>query len=539
MSKKSSIATVAALAVAAGGGFAAYKYLNPGSSQPDSLATAIPANAYMAAYISNDPEAWGKLEKFGTPAAQKMIKEQLTKLQSDMLKESKMSYAQDVQPWLGNVMVAALPSVDPKSTEPEVVVAIGIKDKLKALAFNNKLKETSKEVTKETDYKGVKVTQTGKGSNESFSAILDDKVLVSTKRKAIEASIDTTQGQPSLAKQTGDDWFKSDTLGLKQPIAAFYIPDYGNLVRESLKSAQGAVPLDGYTLEQLKKVKSIGGGIAIDDGGIRMKMVAKTDGSVPQLPDNPGKSIERFPSKTIMLAGGSGLTQLWTEVTKVMDAQPTTKTSLAEMRKSFTDSTKLDLDRDVFSWMGGEYAIGMLPVTTGITAQAGVGGALTIDSTNKSVTDNTMSKLAEMAKANGIQVAQRQVGGKSFTDWQAPGGKGTFLTYGWLDNTMMMTLGDGLAEQLATPSGETLNRNPNFTASFNSIPQQKQSYFYLDMAQTAALINSKLMPMSGTTMPAEATAFIDSVRGIGMASATTDKTTTQFETLIALKKQGE
>jgi hypothetical protein len=539
MSKKSSVIAATALVVAGVGTVAVYKYLNPGSSQPDSLATAIPGNAYMVGYISNDPQAWSKLEQFGTPAAQKIIKKQLTKLQADIARESKVDYVKDIQPWLGNVMFAALPSKDAKATEPDVIVAIGVKDKLKALDFSNKLKANAKESTKEIEYKGVKLLQSGKGQSESYSVVLDDKVLVASKRSAIEAAIDTTQGQESLAKKAGDDWFKADSLGLKQPIAAFYVPDYAGLITQSLKSAQmSSTALDSYSLEQLKKIKSIGGGIAIDEGGIRMKMVAKSDGTIPQMPNNPAKAIERFPAKTIMLAGGSGLSTLWTEVTKAMEAQPEGKKALAEMRQSFTASTKLDLDRDVFSWMGGEYAIGMLPVDKGITAAAGIGGALTIDSTNKSATDNTMNKLADMAKTSGVQVTPQKIGGKDFTTWQAAG-QGSLLSYGWLDNTMVLTVGDGLTEQLANPTGETLNRNENFVASFNAIPQQKQSYFYLDMNQTMTLVNTKLMPMAGMKTPTEVEAFVNSVRGIGMAAAETDKTTTQFEALIALKKTGD
>jgi hypothetical protein len=45
--------------------------------------------------------------------------------------------------------------------------------------------------------------------------------------------------------------------------------------------------------------------------------------------------------------------------------------------------------------------------------------------------------------------------------------------------------------------------------------------------------------MAGMKTPTEVEAFVNSVRGIGMAAAETDKTTTQFEALIALKKIGD
>ncbi len=58
---KKGIVTAALLVVAAGAGFGGYKYLYSGQSNPGDLAGVIPADAYMAAYISNEPEAWAKL----------------------------------------------------------------------------------------------------------------------------------------------------------------------------------------------------------------------------------------------------------------------------------------------------------------------------------------------------------------------------------------------------------------------------------------------------------------------------------------------
>jgi Protein of unknown function (DUF3352) len=105
MSKKG-VVMAALLLGAAGAGFAAYKYLYSGESNAGDLAGVIPADAYMAAYISNEPEAWAKLQKFGTPEAQKIITAQLTEAQQKFLAETKMDFNKDLQPWLGNTMFA-------------------------------------------------------------------------------------------------------------------------------------------------------------------------------------------------------------------------------------------------------------------------------------------------------------------------------------------------------------------------------------------------------------------------------------------------
>jgi hypothetical protein len=530
---KKGIAMAALLVGAAGAGFAGYKYIYSGESNAGDLATVIPANAYMVAYISNEPGAWTKLQKFGTPDAQRIITAQLKEAEQQFLTQSKMDFNKDIQPWLGNTMLAVLPDTDGKSTKPHVLMAIGIKDKIKALDFANKLKAQSKEPTKKIDYKGVEITDTGKGSGETFSAIVNDRLVVSPEQKTIEQAIDTAKGEPSLASKAGSDWFKGDTLGLKQPVMAFYLPNYVEGVQQLLKSGKQPITLDAATLTQLKKIQSMGGGIAIDDAGIRMKVVAKTDGTNLNLPNMSGKASESFPADTFALIGGTGLSQVWTEVNKISADKPETQQVLTQMRQSFTQSTKLDLDKDVFSWMGGDYTIGMMPVSTGITAQAGFGGALTIDSTDRTVTDNTMTKLVDLAKGSGLSVEKRKVGSTEISDLKAP--TGTIFSYGWVsDKSMVLAIGDGLVEKIATPSGESIARSTNFTTTMGAMPSQKQSYAYIDIEKVFGLLN-KFGAVSTRVIPADVNAIITSMQGLGMSSTQPDKNTSQFEALLTLK----
>jgi hypothetical protein len=533
---KKGIVMAALLVGAAGAGFAAYKYIYSGESNAGDLAGVIPADAYMAAYISNEPEAWAKLQKFGTPEAQKIITTQLTDAQQKFVAETKMDFNKDLQPWLGNTMFAMLPGDGGKSDKPQLLIAIGIKDKLKALDFANKLKAQSKEPTKKIDYQGIEITDSGKGSNETFSAIVNDRLVVAPEKRTLELAIDTAKGKPSLASKAGNDWFKADTLQLKQPIAAFYVPDYLVLVQQLLKSGKKPVTLDPATLTQLKKIQSFGGGIAIDDAGIRMKLVAKTDGTTLNLPSTSAKAIGSFPADTFALVGGTGLSQIWTETNKIAAAQPATQQVLTQMRQGFTKSTQLDLDKDVFGWMGGEYALGMMPVSTGIAAQAGFGGALTIESTDRAVTDNTMAKLVGLAKGSGLSVEQRKVGSTDISDVKAPAGQGTIFSYGWLsDKSMVLAVGDGLVDKIATPAGESLDRTPNFTTALGSMSSQKQSYAYVDIEKVFGLFNRKMGAVAGKAIPADVNAIVTSIQGLGMSSAQPDKNTSNFEALLTLK----
>jgi Protein of unknown function (DUF3352) len=534
MSKKGTF-MAAALVVAAGAGFAGYKYIYSGQTNPGDLAEVIPANAFMAAYVSNEPETWAKLQKFGTPEAQKVVTAQLKDLEQKFVADTKMDFSKDVQPWLGNVMFAFLPNTDGKSTQPRILISIGIKDKLKALDFANKLRASSKEPVKTIDYKGVEITDSGKGNGETFTAVVNDRLVAAPEQRTVEMAIDTAKGEPSLASKAGNDWFKGDSLQLKRPVVAFYIPDYLQGVQQLIKSGSQPTTLDPATMTQLKKIQSFAGGIGVEDNGIRLKLVAKTDGTNLNLPSTSAKSSS-YPADTFALIGGTGLSQIWSEVNKVAAANPETQKTFAQMRQSFTQSTQLDLDKDIFSWMGGDYTIGTIPVSGGMMAQAGFGGAMTIDSTDRAVTDNTMTKLASLAKGSGATIEQRKVGNVQISDLKAPGGMGTVMSYGWLsDKSLIVAVGDGLVEKIATPSGETLTGAANFKTTMDAMPDRQQSYAYIDVEKVFGLVNSKLGAMVSQNIPPDVNAIVTSIRGLGMSSTQPDKNTSQFDALLTLK----
>jgi Protein of unknown function (DUF3352) len=536
MANKGIAIAAVGLVAAAGAGYAGYKYIYSGESNAGDLASVIPANAYMVGYISNEPGAWEKLQKFGTPAAQKIITAQIKEAEQKFLTESKVNFNTDVQPWLGNTMFAILPNTDSKSTTPHILIAVGVKDKIKALAFADKMKAQSKEPSKEVEYKGIKITDSGKGTNKTFTALVNERLVISSEKRSIELAIDTAQGQTSVASKAGSDWFKGDSLGLRQPIAAFYVPNYAQGMEQMIKSSGSSTKIEPAILQELKKIQSIAGAVAIDDAGIRMKMVAKTDGTIPTMPNIAGNASASFPSDTFALVGGAGLSQIWTEVNKIYAQEPEAQKMLTQARQGFTQATQLDLDKDVFSWMGGDYTMGMMPVNSGIVAQAGFGGVLTIDSTNRTVTDNTVAKLIDMAKKNGATVAERQVGSAKISDVKAPGGVGTVFSYGWLsDKSLSIAVGDGLMEKIANRTGESIDKSSSFTSTMGSMPSQRQSYSYIDIEKIFNLVNTKMGAMATQSIPADVNAMISSMQGIGMVSTQPDKNTSQFEALLALK----
>jgi Protein of unknown function (DUF3352) len=517
---------VAALLVATAGSGAAYYYFQgqSGGDQPEQLAAAVPENAFMVGYVATDANLWKKLEKFGTPAAQKLITQSFSKFQQDTLAKEQIDYQQDIQPWLGNVMMAFLPT-DGQSKQPSLLVVSKVKDKVRALDFLNKMKAKAKTPFKELDYKGTKIFESGSGSSTTYTSSLQDWVIMAGERQTVEKSIDSINGGASFSKKNGNQFFASSNLNMPNPLAAFYV-DYAQMVKE-INQTSGSSKINLANFEKLNQVKSMAGGIGIEDKGLRMKAIAQTTDQVMKMSPAPGKVLANFPADTIFLSSGNGLKEVWAETKKSMAAQSELQQSMAMAQQAFFQSTKLDLDKDVFGWMGGEYALAIVPANKGVLPNMGLGVSAVFDSTDPSSTNRTLQGLTNLASANGIVTAGRKSNGKDITDLKAPFSPAPFFSYGWLnDRSIFVSMSDMEIK-------EPLNKSPEFQEIIGSLPQNNLGYLYINFDRALSIMKANVPPAQLSSIPPEVMELLASARGLG-ATSSQNGNTIQMEGLLVL-----
>lgn len=540
--KKKFLIPAAGVAGIVAGGAAAYLYLNGNFGNAGSaLASAkvVPDEALMATFISTDPQPWLQLQQFGTPEAQSLISKGFQDFNQHLLSESQIDYEKDLS-WVGSVMIAVLPSSSVKSVqdtaqskEPGFLMVVGIKDKLSAWNFANKLKSDKAFSSQEVDYNGQKIIEV-KGKGESiYSAVLRDRFVLSLQRQAVEHAIDTFQGEASFASKDGVDSLIANSVDLKNTVAQIYLPDYAGVVQQLIASNPNAAQLPPETLTQLQQVKSLVAGVGIDQAGIRMKATARLNPNAIKFDyqPNPGKIVSQFPSDTIALVTGNGISRQWS--TFVDQTKSISEVNLAlGYARQYLKAYNLDLDKDIFGWMDGEFALAGIPSNQGFLASVGFGGALIFDTSDRAAAVATLNKLDALAKNNFVTLASKDVGGKTITEWQVPF-QGTLLGHGWLDNDTLFVAVDGaIADAIAT-SPSHLNTSDTFKAVTSSLQQPNSGYFYLDMDKTMSLVTR--FTAQYPVLTPETSAIVNSIRGIGMTASSPDQSTSQMELLLALK----
>ncbi|PHJ56069.1 metalloendopeptidase [Nostoc linckia z18] len=533
------------------GSIAAYTFLKggPSGSSSDALGSAkvVPSTAMMATYITTDPKAWEKLQQFGTPEAQKLVAKSLEDLNKEMFSDSNISYEKDIKPWAGGVMIALLPPNPTKPVqlnlppsaptpppnvqpEPNILVVVGIKDKISALNFANKLKSEKGVKFKESDYQGQKIIETTENGKATYSVVLDNNHLVlAPEKQAVEKAIDTFKGQSSFASKEGaSSVFKG--VDVKNSLAQIYVPDYAGMVQQLAAANPQATQLPPQTLAQLKQVKSVVAGVGVDDAGVRVKAIANLD---PQLikyqyQSTPGNIVEQIPADTFALVSGNGISRGWETVVEQSKDSPELKQALEQVRGQLK-FVNIDLDKDIFGWMNGEFALAAIPSNQGVLASVGFGGALLFDTSDRKTAEATLTKLDTLAKTQKINIANRNIGGKDVTEWQIPQ-QGALLAHGWLDrDTVFVAVGGPVADAIADRKSESLDKSEAFKAVTASLQKPNSGYFYLDMDKT------KTLPVINSLISSEANTILSSIRGFGITATSPDKSTSELEMLLALK----
>ncbi len=529
-------AVVAAVLVA--GGAAAYWVLRGGLGRqfsPLGSAEVIPDEAVAIAYISTADRMWGKLKQFGTPEAQAVVRDEIDRWQEEFVGGTQLDFNRDLKPWIGNVAIAIVPDEIPGISSSELLAVVEIQDKLQALGFANRVKGLEGSKLEEIDYNGTKISKLVQADGTSYSiAVLGDYLAVADNLALVESSIDTFRSTSSFAELPGMTARLRQGVGLDEPLARVYVANLATLQQSSIED--GRLPTEGA----LPSVTSLVAGVGVTDIGLHGRVVSDFDEAVSQLQFAPpsGKLVKRFPDDTLMLVEGRDLARSWQQLLEATAATEEGRAFVAELRQGFA-RIGLDVDRDVFGVLDGEFAFGLIPSEKGILATLGFGGALLLETSDRKTTEATLEKLGSIVKRNvpfPLSIDSRSANGIEVTQWKLPFFSlkpETVLGYGWIaNNTLAIAFGDPIVDVMVAPPELPLDRHETFVRIQQQLPQANAGYVYANVEQVMELINP-LPLQAGEVVTPESLALLNSMGGIGIATSSPDVSTVVLDVTIS------
>jgi Protein of unknown function (DUF3352) len=221
--------------------------------------------------------------------------------------------------------------------------------------------------------------------------------------------------------------------------------------------------------------------------------LSKPPEALRYIPDSVGLAVAGVDLSNL---SNSALAQLWKQITPVFSK------SLAQPLADLEKNQSLNLPRDIFSWVKGEYAIGLIP-----NQSASSPNWLFVVENSESLPKG-IAHLDEIATKRGLTINQVNILEQKLTVWTKltadkkieEGKSGESITLNTNVKGVHTSFGNYeiFANSIDTislalqKSGNSLIESPKFKDSVNAIPPISEGYVYIDWTRGQKLLESQL-----------------------------------------------
>ena len=540
-------------------------------------AEVVPQTALISVSLSTDPNEWQKLQKFGTPQTRAFLNQGLEQLRDRIFESSGYNYEQDIQPWVGKEAILALlpqsqppqfrssqsqpaptppstPSPDPPDSadsaaplpdlpapptlaaqKQPLVMVLPIANPGRARQALENAKPLKSGKLLERTHNGVTIQELQSPAQQPFSfAVLDRQFLaIATSPTAIEQTIDAFKTEQSLATTPGYiDAFRQ--IRTPQSLASIYV----NVpAAAALAAANSANPKLAEGIAQRQQNQGIAATINLEPNGILFKGISwlKPDSERTLVVENKARMMQRrLPAETALSISGGNLQRLWQDYAQGVAANPLAPIQPDRLKADIQASLGLDLDKDFLDWMGGEFAIALIPTRSETTNPFVAALVVMIQVSDRRAAEAALKKLdTAMETVHQFEIKTVQLAGQSAITWNSKRGLPT-ATRGWLDgNIAFFTLGAPVAETLIPKPETTLVDNELFRQTVPTNLEPNNGHFFVDVDRAIAYI------LSLVRLPPSQKVLTTGIRSIGVTAAISSDRTTRYDIFVMLKTGDE
>lgn len=492
----------------------------------------------MVSLLVNPDRLEGLRQAVARPANRKRSRAELNQFKQSLLANTDLDYRRDIQPWLGDEITLALTSLDIDRTRDNgeqrgLLLAVTTKNPQRSREFVDLFWQ--KQANVETDlvfetYKGVKLIYK---NQESVVKTQDagNKGFYNRDRSALpKDAINRASAQNSVATAVvGDRFvlFANNPRVLKEAINNVQAPnlslsDSTSYQRAIESISQPKIGLTYVNLPALAKLLGNNSQMEIDPTyeSLAIAISPKTQGLLAETallaatgqeipPTTPSLSqpvgaLQYLPEKIAIAASGSNLEQLWTQLTSGLDSDDSLVQLIDQPIANLQARWGIDLKQDIFSWVQGEYALGMLPRADRKDSD----WIFVAEKSETTKAEAAIDRLDASAKQQGLSVSSFTLENQPISAWTQltttadknqgedqdsvkleAQVKGVHASIGKYE--IFTTSIEAMNQAIKAPDN-SLVKSDRFQANITSLPQPNNGYLYLDWASSQAFLERQL-----------------------------------------------
>jgi hypothetical protein len=227
--------------------------------------------------------------------------------------------------------------------------------------------------------------------------------------------------------------------------------------------------LDSVSLEAMQAV-------ALGLGANRQGLVAHSailDSSPAQTATASTNALLKYLPGTASIAlSGQNLNQFWTRLNTETKGYALAETLLPKTLKTWETTWGLNLPEDLFSWVTGDYALGVLP-----SAQR-TDWIFAADRTNPDSAAK-LDKLDSVAKQKGLTLVQEMVGDRKISVWKNK----DEVAGAWTSEGNAIVFASSLEALKAGLSSPSIGKTAGFAGAIGSVDSANNGVAYIDWEQ--------------------------------------------------------
>ncbi|MFN6496693.1 MAG: DUF3352 domain-containing protein [Nostoc sp. DedQUE01] len=505
-----------AIAVLAIAGFYWFFPKNPASliapsSQPGATIFVSKLAPAIVSLLRN-PDSLQALEREG----------ELSRLKTSFLAKSGIDYQQDIKPWLGNEITLAITNLDidrdpENGQQPGYLLALATQQPEKSREFVELLfskRALAGANLNVEEYKGVKLisdTQEAIAENKiqnpkstiqnnlAGAVVGEGFVLFANDPKVLREAINNVQA-PDLNLTSSSEYQKATKELPKGSIAVAFLNLPIVAKWQGLELAEQTYNSEIISL--LLKPK----GLLAETAFVTSSEIVSPS---PPL-TKPVAALQYVPASAGLAISGSNLSnlhnsdvaKLWKQATATIYGSQ--EDVVSQFLKPLGDAQKrwgINLPKDIFSWVQGEYAIALLPQEQ--TTPHWIFVAEKSDGVEQGV-----ARLDAIASSNGLTISPVTIDNQKISAWTElttaskktnDKNRASFAieakvrgAHTTLGNYEIFTSDLETMDEVFTAKGNSLINNPKFQDSIAAIPQSNQGYIYLDWTKSQDLLERQI-----------------------------------------------
>ncbi|MBD2528736.1 DUF3352 domain-containing protein [Nostoc flagelliforme FACHB-838] len=436
--------------------------------------------------------------------------EELSKLKTSLFAKSGIDYKQDIQPWLGDEITLAITTLDidreqENGQQPGYLLALATNQPEKSrefveLLFSKRALAGANLAVEQ--YKGVKLISDNSQPEQDLLAgavVGEGFVLFANDLKVLRDAINNVQA-PDLNLTSSADYQKAikelpkgglAIAFLNLPIVAKW---QGLELAEQLYNSQ-IISLSLNPKGLLAETTFL----TTSETAPPSPALSKPVGALQYVPASAGLAIS---GSNLSHLGDSDLAKLWRQATATIYGSE--EDVISRLAKPVADVQKrwgINLPKDIFSWVLGEYAIALLPDKEQTTPHW-----IFVVEKSQDV-EQGVAHLDAIASSNGLSISPLTIDQQKISAWtelstttkksDVKGGSFSIETkvrglHTTLGNYEVFTSDLETMDEILTAKDNSIIDNPNFQDSIAAIPLPNQGYVYLDWAKSQNLLERQI-----------------------------------------------